>query len=137
MTSFYPAIRTALRERLRLTEGLPEVAWENLAFAPGPGVAHLRERLTVEGSRLVALRQAREDFAYHLDIYHPADRATDDADDLAGLLVEWTFAPGLRLAGDGHRAVVARAERRGGEPRPGGWYVVPVAIALWAHRSLP
>lgn len=125
------AARAALRAQLLAVSGVSAaaVAWENRDFTPTTGTAWIRETVLPVSEVTVATGTIERRAILQLDLFHPVEAGTVDAETLAEA-IKAAFAPG---SSPGGTVTVDRAESLPGR-RDGAWWQKPVRITVRHYR---
>lgn len=116
---------------LRVHLDLPEVAWQDEAFTPTPGVPFISEVFRRVGGRPVLFNgQWRHDMLLTLSLFWPSGKGTIGPESVTGRLLE-LYRPGVGLAYGANRGKVTAADAPQSLPEP-AWTLYPVTIAVTA-----
>ncbi len=134
MASIYDDIRAALEVTLANISGIPEVAYENVAYSRTTGQAYVEPRL-IPTTREPAHRGLNPQMYYQglfrVNCYVPEGTGPSAADDLANLIID-AFEATTDVSYGGTTISIRYAEREQGMP-DGAFFMVPVNIGFYIY----
>lgn len=139
MASIYDDIRSALEVKLSNVVGLPEIAYENVAYSPTTGTPFVKPQL-VPVARRPAHRginpQKRYDGLFRVYCYSPEGNGPSQVDDITNLVIEaFDATTDISFTNSSSQTTIVSidyAERNEGRPL-GGWYQSVVDIAWYTY----
>lgn len=134
MPSIHDDIRSALEVKLSNVVGIPEIAYENVAYSPTTGTPFIKPQL-VPVSRRPAVRginpQKRYDGLFRVYCYSPEGSGPAVADNIADLVIEaFDATTDISFTNSSSETTIVSidyAERNEGRPLD-SWYQVVVDI---------
>lgn len=135
MASIYDDIRTSLETELSNVSGIPDIAWENVAYQPSTGTSFVQPQL------LPTLREPAHKGVnpqmYYQGIFRVTCNVPDNAgpgaaDDLADSIIE-AFDGATDISNGGTTVSIRYAEREQGTSNS-PWYSVPVNIGWYIYN---
>lgn len=140
MASIQNDIRAALESHLAGTPGLPDIAYENVAFEPVTGTSFLKVQYlpTVTRPSVRGLNpQLRYQGVFSVTVFAPEGQGPATADDYANKVVD-AFAATTDISftnGDAETIIVSidYAERQQGMI-DSPWYFVPINIGWYIYK---
>lgn len=139
MASIYDDIRSALEVRLSNVVGIPEIAYENVAYSPTTGTPFIKPQL-VPVARRPAVRginpQKRYDGLFRVYCYSPEGSGPAVADNIADLVIEaFDATTDISFTNSSSETTIVSidyAERNEGRPLD-SWYQVVVDIGWYTY----
>ena len=140
MASIQNDIRAALESQLAGTSGLPDIAYENVAFEPTTGTSFLKVQYlpTVTRPAVRGLNpQLRYQGVFSVTVFAPEGQGPATADDYANKVID-AFAATTDISftnGDAETIIVSidYAERQQGMI-DSPWYFVPINIGWYIYK---
>ena len=140
MASIQNDIRAALESHLAATSGLPDIAYENVAFEPVTGTSFLTVQYlpTVTRPAVRGLNpQLRYQGVFSVTVFAPEGQGPATADDYANKVID-AFAATTDISftnGDAETIIVSidYAERQQGMI-DSPWYFVPINIGWYIYK---
>ena len=140
MASIQNDIRAALESHLAATSGLPDIAYENVAFEPATGTSFLTVQYlpTVTRPAVRGLNpQLRYQGVFSVTVFAPEGQGPATADDYANKVID-AFAATTDISftnGDAETIIVSidYAERQQGMI-DSPWYFVPINIGWYIYK---
>ena len=140
MASIQNDIRAALESHLAATSGLPDIAYENVAFEPTTGTSFLKVQYlpTVTRPAVRGLNpQLRYQGVFSVTVFAPEGQGPATADDYANKVID-AFAATTDISftnGDAETITVSidYAERQQGMI-DSPWYFVPINIGWYIYK---
>ena len=140
MASIQNDIRAALESHLAGTSGLPDIAYENVAFEPTTGTSFLTVQYipTVTRPAVRGLNpQLRYQGVFSVTVFAPEGQGPATADDYANKVID-AFAATTDISftnGDAETIIVSidYAERQQGMI-DSPWYFVPINIGWYIYK---
>ena len=139
MASIYDDIRSALEVKLSTIPGIPDIAYENVSYAPTTGSSFVQPRF-IPVSRRPAVRglnpQLRYEGVFKVFCFAPEGNGPSTADDLANKVLEsFEAATDISFINSDNDTIIVSidySERDNGFV-DSPWYYVPVDIGWYIY----
>lgn len=130
--TIHPDIRSACRERLNGTAGLPtEHAYEGFTYQPIEGTPFVEDALVGNYDTPRANGAIEHNLGYIITLKYPADNGTADIEQVAGALLD-RFKVATVLTFGPSSAVCMSAQRRGKMVQDAAWLALTILVTLTA-----
>ncbi len=140
MASISNDIRAALESHLASTAGIPDIAYENVAFQPTTGTSFFRVQYLPTLTR-PAVRglnpQLRYQGLFNVTVFSPEGKGPKEADDYVNLVVD-AFAATTDISFTNSDAETIKVSIDYAERQQGlldsPWYFVPINIGWYIYK---